>query len=157
MKHLISREKFKYPEKLCLEFPPSLLNEKVDDARLSVLDMKLLGVKTLLCGCAGGDCPMSKIVSIPVDMVMLAPSATALIGSRNKPKVISSLVPYLQSMRAEVYAEGILNDEQITLLNRMDAVGYITSKKYQGKLPCERNMSVLKALSQKDTEDNFGL
>ena len=157
MKHLIKKYDFKYPEKLCLEFMPSLLREKTADARLSVLDMKLLGVKTMLVGGASGDCPISKLVSIPVDMVMLSGSVTALTGSRNKPKVVPTLVAYIQSMRADVYAEGVLDDEQVRLLSRMECVGYSTSGKYKGKSATERNMSFERALCQKDTEDGIGL
>lgn len=157
MKHLIKKYDFKYPEKLCLEFMPSLLREKTADARLSVLDMKLLGVKTMLVGGASGECPISKLVSIPVDMVMLSGSVTALTGSRNKPKVVQSLVAYIQSMRAEVYAEGVLDDEQVRLLSRMDCIGYSTSAKYTGNSATERNMGFDKALCQKNTEEGIGV
>ena len=64
-----------------------------------------------------------------------------------------ALVSYIQSMRAEVYASGILNDEQIRLLGRIDCIGYSTSEKYIGKYATDRNMSFSKALSRKYTEE----
>lgn len=155
MKRLIKENKFRYPTKLCLEFDVSLLGRKTEHARLAVLDMKLLGVKTMLSGGADGDCPLSRLTEIPVDMVMLAPCATKWTGSRNKPQLIPTLVPYLRSMRADVYADGVLNDDQILLLNRSECVGYMSDPSYAGKYPTSRNMGVRKALSQKDTEDSF--
>lgn len=155
MKRLIRENHFRYPAKLCLEFDTSLLSKKTEPARLAILDMKLLGVKTLLVGCADADCPMARLVQIPVDMVMLAPSVTKWTGNRNKPQVVPSLIPYLRSMRTEVYAAGVQNDEQISLLNRLECVGYTTASSYEGKNPTERNLGVRKALAQKDTEDDF--
>ena len=155
MKRLIKEKNFRYPTKLCLEFDTSLLSRKTEHARLAVLDMKLLGVKTLLVGGADEGCPLSRLVDIPVDMVMLAPSVTKWTGSRNKPRLIPSLVPYIKSMRAEVYAEGVCNDEQILQLSRCECIGYATASSYDGKHPTSRNMGVRTALAQKDTEDSF--
>jgi EAL domain-containing protein (putative c-di-GMP-specific phosphodiesterase class I) len=155
MKGLIKEQKFRYPTKLCLEFGASLLSRKTELARLAVLDMKLLGVKTLLTGCADADCPISRLTEIPVDLVMLAPSVTKWTGSRNKPQLIPTLVPYLKSMRTEVYADGVLNDDQIQLLSRCECEGYATAPAYAGTYLTERNMGVRKALAQKDTEDSF--
>lgn len=155
MKRLIKENKFRYPAKLCLEFSTSLLSRKTEHARLAVLDMKLLGVKTLLSGGGNADCPLSRLVDIPVDMVMLSPTVTKWTGSRNKPRLIPSLIPYLKSMRVDVYADGVLNDDQIQLLNRSECNGYTTDTAYVGKYPTERNLGVRKALAQKDTEDDF--
>ena len=155
MKRLIKKNGFLYPQKLCLEFDVSLLKRKTEATRLAVLDMKLLGVKTLLVGCGGADCPTSRIVQIPVDMVMLDPTVTKWTSSRNKPMLVTSIIPYLRSMRAEVYAEGVQNDDQILQLNRSECIGYVTDASYVGKNPTERGMGVRKALEQKDTEDSF--
>ena len=157
MKRLIKENKFRYPTKLCLEFDTSLLNKNTEKARLAVLDMKLLGVKTLLSGCGGADCHTSRIVEIPVDLVMLDKSVTKWTGSRNKPTLVTSIIPYLRSMRTEVYADGVLNDEQILLLNRNECVGYSTDSSYNGKSPTSRNMGVRTAFEQKDTEDDLAI
>ncbi len=159
MRRLIAREHFKYPEKLCIEFPVSLLSERTELARLSVLDMKLLGVKTMLVDCAADNCPMSRLVQIPVDFVLITPEVTALAGSRNKPEVFPTLVSYLRSMRTAVYADGVQKDSQITTLLRSDCAGYAVSADYKGKkaLPFGRNMSFKTAAAQKDTEDDFVL
>ena len=155
MKGLIRENHFRYPTKLCLEFDTSLLGRRTDAARLAVLDMKLLGVKTLLVGCADGNCPMARLVQIPVDMVMLSPDVTKWTGSRNKPQVVPTLVSYLRSMRADVYAAGVLNDDQILLLNRYECVGYTTASKYEGNYSTGCNLGAKKALEQRETEDDF--
>ena len=155
MKRLIKENKFRYPSKLCLEFDNSLLAKMTEPARLAILDMKLLGVRTMLVGCGASDCPTSRLVQIPVDMVMLAPSVTKWTGSRNKPQLVPSIIPYIRSMRAEVYAAGVLNDEQILLLNRLECAGYTTASTYNGNAPTECGLAVRKALAQKDTEDEF--
>ena len=157
IKRLIKDNNFRYPSKLCLEFDTSLLARKTEPARLTILDMKLLGVKTLLVGCADAECPVARLVQIPVDMVMLAPSVTKWTGSRNKPDVVPSIVPYLKSMRAEVYAAGVQNDDQIRLLNRLDCVGYTTATSYKGNYSTERNLGVRKVFTQKNTEDDLTL
>ncbi len=157
MKRLIKENNFRHPTKLCLEFGTSLLYQKTEPARLAVLDMKLLGVKTMLVGCADTNCPTARLVQIPVDLVMLAPSATKWVGSRNKPQLIPTLIPYLKSMRADVYADGVLNYDQISLLNRFECSGYATSLSYEGKYATEHDMGVRTALAQKDTEDDFSL
>lgn len=157
MKRLIKENKFRYPTKLCLEFNTSLLSRRTDAARLAVLDMKLLGVKTMLTGCADETCSTARLVDIPVDLVMLSPSATKWTGSRNKPQLVPTLVSYLKSMRTQVYADGVLNDEQIRLLSRFECEGYATASSYKGERATCRNMGVRKALAQKDTEDDFDI
>ncbi len=159
LKELIRKYDFKYPEKLCLEFPVTLLSERTDITRTAVLDTKLLGVKTMLRDCGGDACPTSRLVQIPVDMVLLTHEMTELTGNRNKPDVVPTFVSYLRSMRVEVYADGVVNDEQISTLNRYDCVGYTIGKNYCGKkaLPFGRNIRFETALAQKDTEDDFVL
>ena len=155
MKRLIKENNFRYQRNLCLEFDASLFEQNTEDARLAVLDMKLLGVKTMLTGCADDSCYMSRIVDIPVDLVMLTPDATKWTGSRNKPQLVPTLVSYLRSMRTEVYAEGVFNDEQVRLLNRFECAGYTTAPSYVGENPTSRNLGVRKALAQRNTEDSF--
>ena len=133
MKTLIDKHGFKYPDKLCLEFSSDLLRTYGTLARRAVLDMKLLGVKTLVSNCGKQNCPTSQFLKVPADMAMLSPEITAWTGSRNKPQFISTLIPYLNSMRVQVYAAGVSDDEQIRILNRFDCVGYTVVNDYKGK------------------------
>ena len=72
-------------------------------------------------------------------------------------QVVPSLVSYLKSMRTEIYADGVLNDDQILLLSRYECVGYITAPTYQGKYPTNRNMGVKTALLQNDAEESLAV
>lgn len=133
IKTLMDKHKFEYPDKLCLEFSSDLLRTDGRLARRAVLDMKLLGVKTLVSNCGKQTCPTSQFLKVPADMALLAPEITAWTGSRNKPQFINTLIPYINSMRVQVYAAGVSNDEQIRLLNRVDCVGYTVVNDYKGK------------------------
>lgn len=153
MKRLIKENDFRYPKNLCLEFEASLFEQKTEEARLAVLDMKLLGVKTMVV--ADESTSTSMIVDIPVDIVLLAPSLTKWTGSRNKPQLIPTMVSYLKSMRAEVYADGVLNNDQMLLLSRSECGGFATAPSYKGEYATIRGVGVRKAFEQKDTEEDF--
>jgi EAL domain-containing protein (putative c-di-GMP-specific phosphodiesterase class I) len=153
MKRLIKENDFRYPKNLCLEFEASLFEQKTEEARLAVLDMKLLGVKTMVM--ADENTSVSKLVDVPVDIVLLAPSLTRWTGSRNKPQLIPTMVSYLKSMRAEVYADGVLNKDQILLLSRSECGGYATDPSYKGENATIHFAGVRKAFEQKDTEEDF--
>ena len=150
---IIAEAGLKDPSKLCLEFPQSLLFCKEAKARLSVLDMKLLKVRTLMSGCGAVDCPTARLTAIPVDMVLLDQKTTALTNDRNKPNVVPSLVQFLKSMRLEVIANGIADDDQIRTLNRAECFGYITATSYQGTTePGAHRMTLAQALAQREEE-----
>jgi EAL domain-containing protein (putative c-di-GMP-specific phosphodiesterase class I) len=153
MKRLIKENNFQYQKKLCLEFDASIFEQNTDDARLAVLDMKLLGVKTMVM--ADENTSVSKLVDVPVDIVLLAPSLTKWTGSRNKPQLIPTMVSYLKSMRAEVYADGVLNNDQMLLLSRSECGGFATAPSYNGEYATIRCAGVRKAFEQKDTEEDF--
>lgn len=129
---IIEENKFEHPEKLCLEFSHSILFEDEAKARLSILDMKLLKVRTLMSGCASSFCPTEKLMVIPFDNVLIDPKMTALVNDRNKDKVIASLLAYIRSMRIDAIGEGVMDDDQIRALNRADCFGYIPSSDYNG-------------------------
>lgn len=145
--------KIEDPSKLCLEFPQSLLLCKEEKARLSVLDMKLLKVRTLLSGVGGVDCPTARLTAIPVDMVLLDEKTTALTNDRNKPNVVPTMVQYLRSMRTEVIANGVADDDQIRTLNRAECLGYTTANRYKGTTePGARRMTLAQAIAQREEE-----
>ena len=151
MKDILDETDFHSPEKLCLEFPQSLLFEDEDKVRLSVLNMKLLKVKTMMSGCGADDCPVAKLLRIPVDMVMLDPSVTTLVDNRNKGNATQSLIGFLRTIPVDVIGEGVYNENQITALSRSDCYGYIPSSGFQGKVghgPLRRTLQ--EAVSQQE-------
>lgn len=151
MKSIIDEYDFKLPEQLCLEFPQSLLFEDSEKVRLSLLNMKLLKVKTMMAGCGADDCPMSKLIETPVDMVMLDPMLTRYIDHRSKGTAVTSLISYVRSMNIDVIGDGVYNDAQITALNRADCLGYIHSSGYKGNVEHgSLRMKLDDAVAQKD-------
>lgn len=134
MKGIMEEYDFHTPEKLCLEFPQSLLYENEEKARLSMLNLKLLKVRSMLSGCGADDCPTSRLMRVPVDMVILDPAITILAGDREKSGSLSMLISYLQSMHVEVIADGVRSDDQITTLSRAGCIGYIPSPAYSGMI-----------------------
>ncbi len=132
MQRLIEKFGIDRPEKLCLEFPQSILFEEEEKARLAVLNMKLLNVKTMMSGCGAVDCPVSKLINIPVDYVLVDSSQTVLADSKEKGNVVKAFLGYLNSMGAELIADGVMNDEQVSALNEAECLGYIPSPSYKG-------------------------
>ena len=153
MKDILDETDFHSPEKICLEFPQSLLFEDEDKVRLSVLNMKLLKVKTMMSGCGADDCPVGKLLRIPVDMVMLDPSVTTLVDNRNKGNAAQALIGFLRTIPVDVIGEGVYSDNQITTLSRSDCFGYIPSSGFQGSVGHgPLRMTLKEAVSQNEEE-----
>lgn len=111
------------PSMLCVEFPASLIEKQTKNARTALLDLQILKVKTMICGCGKEDFPISKLVSVSPYAVMLDSSATAWAGNRNKPQLVSAMVSYIKSMGVEVYAEGESSKRRD--LRNTDCAGFI--------------------------------
>ena len=132
VQRVFDRMEFSHPEQLCLEFPRTVLFEDEEKVRMALLTAKLLKVKTLLAGCGEKDAPVTPILNLPFDYVLLAPWVTALSDDRSKSQAIASLVGFLQALPAFVIADGVKSDEQISVFSRADAFGYIPSHDFAG-------------------------
>ena len=153
MKTLMEENDFDLPEKLCLEFPQSLLFEESAKTQISILNLKLLNIKSLMSGCAASDCPVGNLIDCPVDMVLLDESKTRLAGDRDKGSVITSLMQYIRSMNIDIIADGVIEDDQIQLLNRAECIGYIVSNDYYGYIEHgSKTMTLEEAIAQKEEE-----
>lgn len=62
VKGIFKENSFDEFDKICLEFPESVLFEDVQATRLAILNMKILKVKTMMSGCGADDCPMAKLL-----------------------------------------------------------------------------------------------
>jgi len=141
------------PGMLCLEFPQSMLYHSGENARKTVLDLKLLGVKTMVSGCGTSESPMSKFMEIPADFALLDSGTTALIRDRNNPFVLSKLAGYLKSLGLTIIADGGETDDEFRDLSRMDVNYVIASSKYQGNAKwTDGDLSVDEALEQKGAD-----
>ena len=153
IKAILDENDFHTPAKLCLEFPRSLLYQDLEKVRHSILGMKLLKVRTMMTGCGENDCPVTALIRVPVDHVLVAPWITALCDDRSKGPTVLSFLSFLRSMQIEVICDGALNDEQIRILSRSDCYGYVPSPAYAGPVEHGRlRMTFDEALIQKEED-----
>ena len=154
MKNVLEEIDFHEPQKLCLEFSQSILFEDLEKVRASVLAMKLLKVKTLMTGCGEADCPVTSLLQIPVDYVLLAPHITALTDNRNKGGAVSAFLAFLRSLPVQVIGDGVMNDSQIRALSRADTFGYVPSSGYVGEaIHGKLRMTLQEAVAQSEEEE----
>ena len=154
IKSLIDENDFNFPDKLCLEFPRTVLFEDEEKVRMALLSMKLLKVKTMMTGCGEKDSPLTPLINLPFDYLLLSPHLTALTDSRDKGTTIASLIAFLRGLPSNIIADGVYNDEQITALSRADCFGYIPSSGYKGSVEHGRlRMPIDEAIAQKEEEE----
>lgn len=133
IKSIFAKCKFDEPQKICLEFPRTVLFEELEQVRMALLNMKLLNAKTMMSGCGELDNPVSMLFSLPFDYVIMAPWLMDLADNRAKRSSFESFVSFLRTTGCEIIAEGVKNDEQIQVLTRADCYGYIQSPSYKGR------------------------
>ena len=156
LKTILDEHGFDEPEKLCLEFPRTVLYEDREKVRMALLSMKLLKVKSMLAGCGERDSAMTPLFELPFDFVILAPWLPAYTEDRNKQQAIEALIAFLRSLKCDVIADGVKNDKQITVLSRADCYGYIPSAAYEGDVEHGRlRMMLDEALLQSDEEEVY--
>lgn len=153
MKRLMEENSFTEPEKICLDFSSDLLVKPTEQRRVSILDLKLLKVKTMVDGAGNDDFQISNLLKLPIDMAIVSPKMVSLINNRDNPMVFASFIAYLRSMRVQFIADGIKDDEPLPTLSRSECLGYMAVDSYSGKgVKSRRNMSLGEALEQKEDE-----
>ena len=154
IKSIIDEYGFQFPDKLCLEFPRTLLFEDEEKARMAILSMKLLKVKTMMTGCGAKDSPVTPLINLPVDYLLLSDFVTTLSDSRDKGTTVSAFIAFLRGLQCNVIGDGVYNDEQITALSRADCFGYIPSSGYKGSVEHGRlRMPLDEAIAQREEEE----
>lgn len=153
MKSILKEANFSEPEKICIEFPQSLLYGDLEKARLSILNFKLLKVRTMMSGCGEADCPVASLVKVPLDYVLLSQDLTHVCDSRTSGTAVVSLINFLRSLNIDVIADAVMTDNQIRVLNRADCVGYIPSPAFKGSVEHgPLRMRLDEAVFQRDEE-----
>ncbi len=133
MQSLLTKEACDGPEKICLEFNKSIFTADREKVRKGLTDLKTLGIKTLLGNFATDGFPITTLLDVPVDYVILTPEVTALAVDRNKEDVLPSLVRFLRSMSVQTIAAGVTNDAVIKELNKMECYGVIPAEDCHGR------------------------
>lgn len=154
VKSIFNKSDFKFPEKICLEFPRTVLYEDEEKVRAAILSMKLLKVKTMMSGCGEKDSPITPLINLPFDYLILSPFLTTLSDSRDKGTGIAALISFLRDLPSGIIADGVYNDDQILALSRADCFGYIPSSGYKGSVSHGRlRMPIEEAIAQKEEEE----
>ena len=60
-------------------------------------------------------------------LYVLKQTKTRLTGDRDKGHVINTLIQYIRSMNIDIIAEGVIEDDQLSVLSRAECIGYIIS------------------------------
>ena len=153
LKAIFEEEDFTAPEKLCLEFPRSILFEDMEKVRNFVIAISLTKASTMMAGCGMPDTPVTPLINIPFDYVLLAPWLTAHVTDRGKGSMITEFISFLATLRLSVIGDGVTGDDQMTAFSRADCFGYIPGPDYEGGvLHGNLRMTFGEALSQKDEE-----
>ncbi len=156
LKNLLSECGIEEPEKICLEFPRTVLYEDTEKVRSCLLAMKLLKIKSMLAGCGDRDCPFAPLFSLPFDFLLVSPAITQLTDNRNKAESAEALLMFLKSLKCEFIADGLQNDDQIIALYRADAYGYIPDADYIGRVEHgSPRMPLDEALPQREEVEDF--
>lgn len=150
---IFEEQDFQSNDKICLEFPESILYEDVEKVRLSMLNMKLLKVHTMMTGCGSVNCPLSCLFNIPVEFVLLDPMITVMTDNRSKSNSVISLLECLRALPVEIIGDGVSNDSQISALSHADCFGYIPAPNYEGSVKHGHlRMTLDEAVSQNEEE-----
>ncbi|MBQ0099741.1 MAG: EAL domain-containing protein, partial [Firmicutes bacterium] len=142
LKEILMENQTFNPEQLCLEFPASILSKNEEKAKTAILDTKALKIKTSIIGCGEKEFPLSKLVEVTPDMVVLDKSATMYAGDRNKPQLLASMVSYIKSMGIDAIAEG--EESSRKLMRSTECIGFTVTN--------ADSLSFKEALEQKEEE-----
>lgn len=146
------------PETICLEFPSGTLRVKRTQERQQIrqafLDMKLLGVKTMISGIGDSDISPAEFFEIPADLYVLDPSITSMAAGKIKGASVAALAAFLKSLSAEIVGDGVYNDSQMNALLKNDCRYYIPSSGYRGSVQHgSLRMKLEEAIAQHVEED----
>lgn len=128
----LKKECFSRPEKICLEFSPSVMDADREKVRKGMADIKALGLLIAIAPITR-DFAISSIMDLPIDVVVLSKELTALSTDRNKPGVLGAMIALLHTMGVSVVAEGAENDDQIRELTTVECFGFIPTDSYRGE------------------------
>ena len=150
-----AKQKSGFIDKLCLEFPKSLLLREPAAVFKTVSDMAVLKVKTMICGCGAKDMPLTKLADYPLYGAILDKSVAETLSDRNKHDAVPALLGYLKTLGLSLYADGVTDDDQIDAFYRLDCMGYVCGEDYKGNHPFDGfDNSIEFSIDQK--EEDYG-
>ena len=156
IKEILDKFEFTDPEHLCLEFPRTVLYEDREKVRGALLAMKLLKVRSMMSGFGDGECAVTPLFDLPFDYVLFVPSLVQYTTDRGKHEAMESFIAFVHSTGAKIVIDGVKNDQQLTVISRLDCYGYIPSPAYEGEFEHGRlRMPIDEALLVAQEEEEF--
>ena len=128
----IEKEGFEEAEKICLEFPISILEKEKSALKRALSEIKAVGFKVALSP-VKKDFAFAALTEIKFDYVFLSPEFTALAEDRSNVGVLAAIVALLHTMGVGVIAEGVMSDDVIRELTAVECAGIIPSDGYNGE------------------------
>ena len=110
--------------KLCIEFPASILYNDPADFREKLLDLQVIGARTLISGFGSEFCPVLRLAMFPFNFVMLDPEQTSFMQDPERHQTAEAVVEYINGLHAQAIACGIADHESSAPWYKCNAFGY---------------------------------
>ena len=156
MKEIFEHEDFHDGEKLCIEIPRTVLFENEEQVRLGMLNLKLLNIKIMMKGFGEKDTPITMLLNLPFDYVILAPWLTKNLTNKDHFKQVEALLAFTRELGAQCIGQGVDTNDQVSRLSRQEAFGFIPTGNYKGpKMFYKLRMTEKEAIEEEEGEDDW--
>ncbi len=125
LERLMLKYDFKSCEKLCLEFPISILFEQEGEVNAALNELKKSGVQTMISGFGEEFCPTMRLSSISFDYVLLHPQQSEKLKHPSSAQTAVSLISFIKNNGAKVIVPDIDNERALVEMQREDCIGYL--------------------------------
>lgn len=116
-----------HPSMLCVEISADILYEDTETVQARLEEIRALGVKIAFCEVGDEFCPVFKLASMPLDMILLDPYTTNMLDKDEGERVAGSLIKYLRTFGVPVIAPELDNEEKIDAAKAFECDGYSVS------------------------------
>ena len=138
LKELIDDQKFRQPNKICLEFGEDVLRLRSEQVYTALRDIKATGFKVAVRNCGTGDFSLADLLTFTPDVVFMNDEFIGLINDRDHAAAVPAMIRYVKALGIAVIAEGIKDDDMLREMNKIECFGFIPSLDYGGKFPCAK-------------------
>lgn len=128
----MEEEGFEETDKVCLEFPVSILEKEKSALKRAISEIKAAGFKVAVSPIKK-DFAFAALTEIKFDYVFLSPELTALAEDRSNVGVLAAIIALLHTMGVGVIAEGVMSDDVIRELTAVECAGLIPSEGFNGE------------------------
>lgn len=116
---------FRYPEKICFEFPRESFFADSDKMRDGLQALRSYGIHTAIRGFGDEFCPTSRLSTMPFDMVLLDEEILPQMKDEERRRSAEALVRYVRCFGCQAIATGVSSDEERAALSELMITEYI--------------------------------